>query len=341
MAKFYESSPLFNQLSKEFKKIPESKGELSDKVDRMVVEIKNILEEIKEQKVKKQKTSEEYPEETEDQKAEKQKAIEEIVDRIKELEIKREKKLKDIIVHIHPILKQTVYNFYKRFQSILSRRGFAMEDVYDQAVAEMMKYVDKWEDQETREEKGEIPAHFISYFFNKNVLPSLLKKEFVVPALTKKRTGYEVSMDQPMPGHDEDGDDVGVILPDQNAENALVEALKNEEIKIGRDAVLNKLYTDKDPIFSLVVILKFGFGKDFLDKWKEKFDLSVKDGKIKKTVQRYVPKINQMVEEYSGDSATLREVGSMLGVTRQMVKERLNKALKILKNKYPNYENKY
>ena len=293
MGEFNGRPPLFIKLSAEHDKIPESGAELADKVDKMVVEIKN----------------------TKDKK-------------------EKQKMLEKLLVHIHPILGKAVFNFYRRFFSLLSRRGFTEEDVYDKAVEEMIKYVEKWEDQETRKSKGKTPAHFTSYFLDTNALNNGLNNEFIRPALSEKRTGEEMSMSQPAPGFKEgQGRDLEDVLPDKETENALASVIRKQEIEMGRDVVLEKLYNDKYPFSSLMAILKFGLGKDVLDEWKKKFDLSVTSGKIRKDYRKYIPRVEEIMEKYNGGEMMYQEIGDLLGVSKDNVKLRLEVAFKNLKEK--------
>lgn len=293
MDKFYDRPPLFSRLGKEFKNIPESGSELSDKVDKIVVEIKNTRDEKKKQKM-----------------------------------------LEKLLVHIHPFLEKAVSRFYQRFHLMLSKQGFDKEDIYTWSVEALMKYVDKWEDRETRKSKNETPTHFASYFFNRNTLNNLLINQFLRPLYTGQRAGREVSMNQPISKLEGNGDDLQSILPDQKSEDGFLQTLKKEEIKIGRDAVLNKLYSDEDPFLSLIVMLRFGFDRALLEKWKEKFALSVKNGKIKKILQNHIPKVDQILKQYNDNEMTMQEVGDLFGVSRDNVRQRLERAFKILKKQF-------
>ena len=100
---------------------------------------------------------------------------------------------------------------------------------------------------------------------------------------------------------------------------------------MGKDAILEKLYTDEDPFLSLVIILRLGFGADLLNKWKEKFDLSVKSGKIEKHNQKYIPNVSGIIEKHSDDENVLREVGDLIGFSRERARQKEIQALKILK----------
>lgn len=295
MDKFYDRPPLSSRLDEEFEKIPESGFKLAEKVNSIVTEIKNTQN-----------------------KKEKQKMLEKL------------------LVHIHPLLGQAVSDFYKKFYYLLSKQGFTREDVYDKAVEEMIKHVDKWEDKETRKSKGETPANFTTYFlgnFSNYNLRTLLKREFILPALAEKRKGNEISINQPVSKHKDGGDDLQSVLPDQKTEDALASAIKNQEVEMGRDAVLNKLYSDKDPFLSLIVILRFGLGRDVLEEWRKKFDLSLKSGEIKKSNEKFILKVDQIMEKYNGEEMIPREIGESLGVIRQRVQQRLTEAFEILKNK--------
>lgn len=264
--------------------------------------------------------------------------VDKIVVGIKSAENKKEKQkmMEELLVRIHPLLEREVSYFYKRFHGVLSKRGVAIEDVYNGAIESLVKCVDIWDDQKTRDSKNKQSAHFTSFFFHKHVLPSRLRVAFIEPALRKMRNGKEVSMNQPVSGFEDNGEKLQDILPDQRSDDSLAHALKKEEIKIGKDAVFNKLYTSEDPFLSLVVILRFGFGEDILNKWKAKTDLSIKREKIKKTSQKHISKIDQIMEGYTGEDMTLQQIGDLVGLSRQGVDQKLAKALKILKEQLEN-----
>lgn len=281
MNEFRNQSPLFAQLRGEFNKITESGAKLSDKVDKLVMEIKNTADEKKKQKM-----------------------------------------LEKLLVHIHPLLGRAVSNFYWRYSQILSKQGFTEEDVYTRAAELLINCVNKWEDRETRKSKGEVPTHFTSYFLDKTALNNSLKNEFIRPFLYQKRTGEEVSLNEPVSRS---------ILWDQKTENPLSSVIKNQEIEIGRGMVLNKLYTDTYPFLSLMAILRFGLGKDVLYEWKKKFDLSVKGGKIRKDCKKYIPRVDPIMEKYDGEGMTYQEIGDLLGFTYGNVKLRLELAIKKLR----------
>lgn len=293
MSKFYEQSPLSGKLKKEFEKIPERGGDLSDKVDGIVVEIQNV----------------------EDEK-------------------EKQKKIEQLLFHIHPLLERTASVFCKRFNDVLLKRGLNKEDVYSHAVEETLKCINLWENQKTRESKGEVSTHFTSFLFNEKILPSRLAKTLVAPIFTGKRSGQEVSMNHPLPGfQQDDSKDLQEFLPDEESENSLARVLKNEEARIGKDAVLNKLYMDRDPYLSLIVILKFGFGKEVLTKWKEKFDVSVKEGKLNKVAKKYAENVDRVIAGYTDDEMTFREIAGLLGNSRQRSQQKFEEALKILNEK--------
>src|SRR3989344_82836 len=293
MSEFHERTPLSVRLDEEYRKIPESGPELAKKVNDMVTEIKK----------------------TKDGK-------------------KKQEMLDKLIIHIHPLLAKHVSAFYKKFHYLLSKQGFTKGDVYSQAVMTVMKYVDKREDRGARKAKRETPTNFTTYVFNKFNLYGWLKKEFVRPAFTDKRTGQEISMNQPVPGFkQEEGRDLEDILPDQKAEDAFSRTLKNEEIKIGKNAVLEKLYDNKNPFLSLMVMMRFGFDKSYLDNWKSKFDSSVRNGEIGKLGERHLHQVDQAMKEYKGEEMTLQEIGSLFGFSRENVRQRLDRAMVILREK--------
>lgn len=259
--------------------------------------------------------------------------VDEIVIEIQNTQDVNEKsKLFDkLLVHVHKLLIKEVGVFYNQFASLLSQQGIEKEDVYTKSVELLMKYAGKWENQKIREAKGEVPASFLHYcFYNKSIYRGL-QTEFIRSALTEKRRGSPVSIDQPVFSGEEDGPALSDVLPDLQAVDPYLHTLDSEVKKVIKNKVLEKLYTDEDPFLSLIVILRFALGEDILRKWKEKFESSVKGKKMRKNYEGYIKNIGSISEKYNSDGMTLEEIGSLFGISRQAIDFKSKRALQILK----------
>jgi hypothetical protein len=267
--------------------------------------------------------------------------IDRLVGSIKKSEgIDKQKMLANLLARIKSDFDREVSNFYREFNVLLLKRGATKNDVYNEAIIIMMKFVDTWQDQEARVATGETPSHFTTFLFHKEKgMHSKLVDAFVRTALAKKRMGYEVSFEgyAPKLTSDEGDVDIGSILPDQDAEDGFLYTLRQENIKIGREAVLNKLYSDNDPLLSFIVILRFGLGKDVLDAWRLKFNRSVRRDELKQGLKKYIPMIRKIIREYNAQQMTLEEIGILLDLSGERIRQKFVVATKILKEQLQDY----
>jgi hypothetical protein len=237
-----------------------------------------------------------------------------------------------LILHVHKILRRDSNLFYKKFEDLLKRNHVTKEDVYSEGVKIVLESTKTWKDKKTRIDQGEQPAGFMTFvFFGGFQLFSGLRAEFVAPFQAKMRKGETISIYDRAPNQKSDETILETLEsePDENGGDGFSHTLRNEERQQVTDTVLNKLYSDEDPLLSLIVILRFGL--PVIKVWEEKFAQSLEKGEIKETVQRHVPKFAELLKQYQGKPMTLEQIGSSLGVSGEDIRQKGKRALDKLK----------
>ena len=243
----------------------------------------------------------------------------------------REKLLQELLRKIEIPLNSELASFYLKYKDILLRQKIEMEDVYNEAIKVMMKFIDKWQTKDIREATGKDWASFLTFFFHKQKgLTSNLVSIFISPALTAKRFGYEVSID----AHKEGGNlSLKGVFVDERAVEGFGFTMKKE---LMQKLVLGQLYTDNDPFLSLILILKYGLPG--MEIWKEKFVNSLKNkkavrGRTWNRILKNISKFNLFLESYKeGSDMDLDEIGEVLGCSGEAVRQKLEITLSYLKS---------
>jgi len=245
---------------------------------------------------------------------------------------KLDKKTKEeLLLHVHGLMEREVNKFFRRFQKMLTTKGYTKEDIMSEAVVILFERYSNW-DPDRRKAEGLEEANFNTYFFGERGLAAYLHRAFIRPYTTQMRSGQEISLEKPLA---EEGESTILDL--------LADLNKNQEEKLTEEQFKKILKNSvaelevKDPFLALILILRSGLGKDFLTDWINNFDYKkyIKGSEVVNLTEFNRLKKFVSDEEVSGldydEEMTLQRLGDIFNLSREGVHQKEKQGKELLK----------
>lgn len=233
-------------------------------------------------------------------------AIDAIVGKLKRNEGERGPLVKELLMRINKLMKYAVDKFYGKFQNYLE--GASVEDVYNAAVEILLDKYHKWDDQQTRQFQGKQAAGFNTYFFA--CLPGYLREYYKLRTAKKDKDTTDAEWEKirfektaEKWAHKKSTSLDEVVT--NNATADFLESIINRVDKEKLRLAVHKLFA-KNPKVATALVLRFNLEKDYPEFLDEKNNLAA-------------PKKLNSAE--LGEERTLKEVGEIMGVSRERVRQ--------------------